>query len=161
MIHMGQGLFKSYDQKSAGQRVLQRIGALLSIMNPEDHLIFFRSVLMADKILTISESIQKQKGEKAKVAFNVGSDHLIMEDLLSAGHSFTRLILASYPIEFLKTVTENIGGVQNLATSRVFTLNPNLTEQDIQNGRDGMVVIKEERIIDQPLLQTLDSRLAA
>lgn len=162
LIGLGESaLFPSYDQKNAAQRVIQRINTLLSITEPEDHVIFFRSVMMADKILTVAETIQQETGKKPRMAFNVGIKHSIMEDLLLAGHNFNRLILVSYPKDFLETAVKVAGGAENFSSTRVFTLNPNMTQEDVNDGIDEKVIIREERIIDQPLLQTLNSTLTS
>lgn len=154
-------VFPSPDQQNAAQRVIQRINTLLSIAEPEDHVVFFRSVVMADKMLTVAERIQQETGKKPRMAFQVGNKHSIMEDLLIAGHNFNRLILASYPQDFLETAIKAVGGVENFSSARVFTLNPNMTQQDVNEGSDEKVIVREERIIDQPLQDTLVSKLVA
>lgn len=162
LIDLGEsGLYPSFDQKNAAQRVIQRINTLLSSLEPEDHAIFFRSVVMADKILTVAEAIQQETGKKPHMAFQVGAKHSGIEDLLLAGHNFNRLILASYPKDFLEKMMKITGGAENFSTARVFTLNPTMTPEGMDSGNDEQVVVKEEKIVDKPLLQTLSSVLTA
>lgn len=162
LMNLGESLaFATFDQKNAIERIIQRVGTLVTVAVPEDHLIFFRSVVMVDKILTVAEVMQAEKKDKPGIAFDVGADHSIMEDLLTAGHDFTRLILANYPKDFLKFVCETAGGVENFTTARVFSLNPVLNKEDVDLGRDQQVVTKEDKIVDFPLQRMLNSRLAA
>lgn len=150
---------QAFDQKDAALRVIQRLETLVGTLVPEDHLTFFRSIVMVDKILTVAENIQRETGRKPKIAFHVGAGHSIMEDILLAGHDFSRFLLSLYPEDFLREVEEVNGGLENFCSARVFTLNQNVTQEDVDNRNNNQVVISEERIVDQPLLNTLKAKL--
>lgn len=148
-----------FDQRNAALRVIQRLETLVGTLEPEDHITFFRSIVMVDKILTVAESMQRETGRKPKIAFHVGAGHSIMEDMLLAGHDFSRFLLSLYPEDFLREVAEVNGGLENFCSARVFTLNQNVTEENVDSRNNNQVVISEERIVDQPLLNTLKAKL--
>lgn len=157
-------------QKDAGSRIAFRLQGLASHLDPENHLLFFRNLIMADKILTVAEAIKKETGKRPKIAFNVGAAHVGMEDFLMAGHDFCRWLLSNYPPDFIENVAETNGGLENFCTARVLTLLPvrysELLGEEYSAAIKLMtgsreVSIKDERIIDQPLFQSLSGRRLA
>lgn len=150
-----------FDQKNAVQRILQRFGALTTLTTPEDHMIFFRSIVMADKIMTAAENLGKETGKKPKIAFHVGLLHSPIEDLLMAGHDFSRFLLSLYPKDYLQEIAEVNGSLENLCSARIITLNPNLTQEIVDRSLNEQAVATDRKIIDHPLLQTLQAKLSA
>ncbi len=151
------------EKGNIAQRILQRVIALADYFSPEDHDIYFRSLVMANKLLTISEAVQRQTGRKARVGFNVGTGHSSIEDFLQAGHNFTRFLISRYPDDFLQAVTRLNGGTENFCSARGISLVPDLTPKDLEEPDIlyGRPVKHEQTFRDLPLMEALKSKLAA
>lgn len=155
--------YKKVEKRNTVQRILQRLQTLMGYFIPEDHNVFFRSLVMANNLLTISEHIQKDIGRKAIIGFDVGNSHSNIEDFLQAGHDFTRFLISIYPRDFLQAVVEESGSLENFCSALALKLVPDLEPEDLEevdvlHGRPSPYQIK---IRDLPLLEILESKLAA
>lgn len=103
-------------QKTAMSRILQRLYGLVSDTHPEDNILFFRNLVMADKMLFVSELFYKQNNQIARIAYNLGSDHTGIEDFLRAGPDFCRSLLSLYSPQFLGKVVDTVGGLDHLCS---------------------------------------------
>lgn len=153
------------EQQNAGQRIFLRLNGLTQHLKPEDHLIFLRNLVMADKMMTVAEQFYKEKGKKPRIAFNVGALHAGIEDFLIAGHNLTRWLIEQYPNDVLTEIVKyNGGSLEEFCTARILTLPSDLRPYFVPNT--GMLsyelneAVIDERVIDQPLLDTLKEKLA-
>lgn len=153
------------DSKNAIQRIYIRLHGLISDTVPENHEIFFRNLVMADKLLTMGEELGCELGRKPRIALNVGSAHSGIEDFLKAGHEFTRWLITQYPEEFLRDIIKANGSLENFCTARVLTLPTEpglfrLTADESPYNREFDESTHDVKVIDQPLLETLKEKLA-
>lgn len=146
------------DQQNAIRRIVHRIDGLLSNLHPEQVTIFFRNALMADKMLVTGQAIQKEKGKKAKIAFNVGGAHSGIEDFLRVGPEACRFIIMAYPEAFLQSVVDINGSVENFCSIRLIELPIDFIVEDLKN-LDKIAKIKDKRIYDEELLKQLNKKL--
>lgn len=149
------------NQMNATERILVRLEGIGSHLHPEIILDFFRNLIMADKILTVAETLQKQTGKKPKVGFNVGSAHAGIEDLLAAGSDFCRTVISFYPTDFLKKIVGINGSIENLATARVISMPTNLKSSDLVEGKNARDLgVSEQKVVDIKLVNLLTPKLA-
>lgn len=153
------GTFQESYNENAIDRVYSRFVAIESHMHPELSIVFFRNIIMADKLLTVSEDIRKRTGQKAKIAFQVGSGHAGIEDFLQAGHDFCRGLVLAYPKQYLRSTVELNNGIRDFCSSRLFKLPENLTIEDIGNG-EKLKETTERRVVDEKLEKALIAKLA-
>lgn len=153
------GLLLEPYEKNAIDRIYNRLTAIESHMHPELSVIFFRNIVMADKLLTVSEDIRERTGKKAKIAFNVGQGHVGIEDFLQAGHDFCRGLILAYPKLYLRSTVELNNGIRDFSSSRLFKLPENLTAEDIMNG-ERLKETTERRVVDEKLEKALTVKLA-
>lgn len=136
-------------QKDAIQRIFIRLNGLIKHTHPEDHMVFFRNVVMADKMLTVAEEMKKHSGRNPRIAFQVGAAHAGIEDFLVAGHNFTRWLLLQYPEDFLWDVVEESGGIKVFSSARSILL------------KSPTGVKSDETIVDEALLKSLEEKFAS
>lgn len=98
------------------QRIGARIGGLASHLHPEDIYVFFRSFVMAEKLLVAAEDYKTRIGVKPKTAYRVGAGHGNIEDFLQAGQDFCRALILAHPKEFLEKVVELNGGPEKFCS---------------------------------------------
>lgn len=144
-------------ERTAFARIGNRLKGLASHTVQEDHVVFFRNLVMANKLLTLAQS-QKKKEGKLKIAFNVGAAHAGIEDFLTLGHDFTRWLINQYPTSFLEEFVNVNGSIENFTSLRIFTLPPDLKKEQLTDP-DENIEILEERMYDESLLKTLKERL--
>lgn len=161
-------LGKEINQKNALQRILIRANGLLTHASPENLLVFFRNLIMADKLLTVAEKFHQELGRKPKITFNMGAAHSGVEDFLLMGLDFTRWLISQYPREFLEEIAKEqqaAGRDQSLEylfSARVISLptDYHFTKDSLSNVnlnpelRERLrASIKVEKVIDKPLLE--------
>lgn len=164
------------DRNSALLRIMERLHALQSHAHPEQAFIFFRNAMMADKLLSVAEDFQQQSGKKANIGFEVGALHSGIEDFLRLGPDFCRFIISNYPSNFLKRLEETNGSLQNVCTTRIFTLPTDFQASELfqrygdvvykeENGKRVEVPkptsrIKEAQVIDSKLKDMLEAKIS-
>lgn len=141
------------NQKSAIYRIYTRMTGLISHLAPENQFIFFRNLMMADKLLTVAKALGEQSGRKPRIAFNIGRSHSGIEDFLAAGHDFTRWLILRLPSDFLKEIIELNGGVENFCGARMIRLSKDFTFSEPASSQNA--IIQDTKIYDQQLLDTL------
>lgn len=146
------------DQMNALGRVLVRLQGLVSNTHPENHILFFRNLVMADKMLTVAEAMHQQNNLRARIAFNVGAGHAGIEDLLRAGHDFCRMVVMLYPTDFLRAIVEINGNVENFCTTRVINPRslPRISDSPQFSTKPQPL---EEKVVDKPLQTALEKKL--
>ena len=153
--------FKSNEaQKNAIGRILTRIEGLQTHIHPEQTVIFFRNAMMAIRMMLIAEELKTERNKKIRMGFNIGAEHSGIEDFLLAGPEFSRAVVLTYPAPFLRSATDNIGGIENFSSAILFTLPSDLTEDSIRSG-EGLERVTKTQVTDQKLVQALEQKLAS
>lgn len=153
------GLAPEYNGASV-DRILTRLHGFQSNFHPEDLIIFFRNVVIADKMLTIAEEFHKGMGVKGKIGFNVGFLHSGIEDFLGAGAEFCRFIIANFPKDVLREIIRVNKDIETFCTSAVLELPKDFKESDIETlDKAKNVKIKRDLIIDNNLVNQLKRKL--
>jgi len=152
------GLFLEPYNKNVIDRIFNRLMAIDSHMHPELSVDFFRNIVMADKLLTVSEDIGKRTGKKARIAFNVGAAHSGIEDFLQAGHDFCRSLILAYPKLYLRSAVDLNNGIKDFCSARLLKLPENLTEGDVGSG-EKLSLTTERRVVDEKLERALTLKL--
>lgn len=153
------GLVSEYNGASVG-RILTRLNGFQSNFHPEDLFVFFRNVVIADKMLTITEEFHKGTGAKAKIGFNMGLSHSGIEDFFGAGAEFCRFVIANFPEDVLKKIIGVNKDIETLCTSAVLELPKDFKESDIETyEKANQVKIKRDLIIDNNLVNQLKRKL--
>ena len=152
-------LVSEYNGASVG-RILTRLNGFQSNFHPEDLFVFFRNVVIADKMLTIAEEFHKGTGVKAKIGFNMGLSHSGIEDFLGAGAEFCRFVIANFPEDVLSEIIGVNKDIETLCTSAVLELPKDFKESDIETfEKANQVKIKRDLIIDNNLVDQLKRKL--
>lgn len=138
--------------------ILGRLRSMESNFHPEDLYNFFRSVVMADKILTVTER-SNLEGKKEEFGFKVGYQHENIKDLLRVGPDFCRFLISQYPKIFLEHIVMATGSLENFCTSRIITLSKDFQTTDLTNPAKA-TGFKEEKVIDEKLFHVLKQKLA-
>lgn len=147
-------------QKNAITRIRNRLDGMLSHAVPENDVIFFRNLVMANKLLTLAKTTKKEGG-KPRIAFNVGAAHGGIEDLLLAGQDVTRFLISRFPKWYMKPMIDRSGGVENFSSIRVLTLPKDMKKGELdENEYEANQRIGDERIIDQGLFEDLSKIFA-
>lgn len=160
------GMTPNPDQRNALQRILVRVGGMLEHAAPENNIIFFRNLIMANQLLTVAEKIFQELNRKPRIGLDVGARHSGIEDFLTVGHEFTRWLIKQYPRSFLEEIAQKNGGMEEFLSASLISLpadynfnsdsigeinlNPELRER-LQK------VMRLQRATDQPLLEALKS----
>jgi len=136
-------------------RIADRIAGIALDFHPEQPIAFLRSVLFADKLLTLGETLKQEKGRLSKIAYEVGGDHSGVEDFLQIGRSACRqLVLDLYSTHYLQGVMDTNNGLDDFCSIRVFNLPPGLSADDVEDeGKLGQLT--ERRITDVDLMNDL------
>lgn len=142
------------EQKAPIARVLTRLHGLASHLAPEDTIIFFRNLVMANKLLLAAEKIKEEDEALPKIAFNVGLAHAGMEDLLQVGPAFIRWVINFYSKEFLEDIIKLNGGLENFCSVRILTFPPNFTGK-----KEDYSATRDQKVTDEPLLKMLQQKL--
>ena len=169
------GISSISDHNEGGNRILTRLNGIVINGAPEQNVIFFRSLMMADKMLTVAENMKQQGKENPRIAFRIGAAHAGIEDFLKAGHEFCRWLITQYPNNFLKVVIDKNGGIDNFTSARMLTVPPTVSSKSelregvlIENAPDSEIeaayfrkpfTITDERITDTPLREALLAKL--
>lgn len=119
---------------AAVKRITARLLAMPANLHPEDPLVFFRSLVMANNMMEVAKDFRQKTGEKAKIAFDVGAAHGNIEDFLLAGQDFCRVLISRHPKFFLSKVVKQNGGITAFCTSRLFKLPTDLRAEDLDQS---------------------------
>ncbi|MDO8583422.1 MAG: twin-arginine translocation signal domain-containing protein [bacterium] len=150
-----EGLGWNMERDNAVDRIIDRLYGLVSDSHPANATVFFRNLIMADKMLTVAEDIQKNTGKKTKMGFQVEYAHSGIEDFLSAGHDFCRMLLLSYPKPVLRDAVESNNGPEDFSSSRLLKLPRNFSVKDPKWEQVG-----DRKVVDTELKQMLEEKLA-
>lgn len=157
----------SFQDNMALRRLSSRPAALTQHLHPETVEVFFRSLVMADKLLEVARDFQQATGRKARIAFNVGLGHANIEDFLLAGQDFCRKLILAHPDFFLKDAIGRNGGIRNFATARLFKMPTGLKAEDFSGTSptspeqiQKLDEITDRHVTDQRLVESLDSRFS-
>jgi hypothetical protein len=145
-------------QQEAVLRIAHRIHGLQSHAHPEWTMELFRNLLWTNKMFTLADFVSAEKGSFGNIGFNVGLLHTGVEDLLRAGPQLSRLLLISYPHEYLKHVVEINGGIENFCSSRFITFSKDFKKEDFRD-KTKRHRVQEDRFLDKPLYDALKSQL--
>jgi len=132
--------------EKAIKNITYRIAGLGSEVHPEEFIIFFRSLLMAEKLLAVAEEESRRKGRKVKIAFNVGGLHSSVEDFFVLGRSFCQTLISIYPKNLLEEAIRACGGLNDFCSSRLLKF----SGQEVDFDK-----IEERRFVDRELLEKL------
>lgn len=102
------------------RRISSRMKAMSNNLHPEDTSTFFRSLLMAHKLL-LAAKVYSRDGKKTRIAFIVGGAHANIEDFLQAGPDFCRNLLLAHPKFLLKDAIK-ASSVKNISSVRLLSL---------------------------------------
>ncbi len=140
------------------QRIVARLVAMDSHLHPELLNVFFRNLMMSDKLLTVASVYCSKMGRVPKIAFQVEGGHSGIEDLLQAGPEVCRALVLAYPDFVLRQLVDRNGGVEDFCSARLFKLPPDLRPQDIANNE--ILGKTSERVVtDEKLKRALIQRL--
>jgi hypothetical protein len=93
------------------RKVADRFTSFISMMHPEQTVVFLRNIFMSLKLQTIAEQNPKNTNDKPVIAFRIGAGHSAVTDLVQFGKKFNLLLLNIYPDSVLKAVIDhNISG---------------------------------------------------
>lgn len=155
-------LMRGFDpnQMNAVQRILVRLNGLVGNVHPEEHIGFFRNLIMADKMLTVAEAYHKRNNVRPNIGFNLGAAHAGIEDMLVVGHDFVRNMILMYPEDFLRNIVEINGSTENFSTARVMSapVKSKISDTPVFRNKPSQVV--DEKIVDLHLKSALDKKLA-
>lgn len=144
----------SITKNEAARRVFSRLDAAINHLHPEGLDIFFRNLVMADKLLTVAEDFRSRFGKKPKIAFYFGGGHAGIEDFIIAERNFCRGLITSYPSWILKKIVDANGGIEDFSSTRIFHLPRDIDVYDI----DGQSVA-ERKVTDLELKRELEAKL--
>lgn len=96
---------------------LRRLYGFMSNFHPENTPIFFRNVVWANKLLTLTSEISSQKNNSAEIVCNVGAGHSGLQDFLKIDRVFCRKIITSFPASFIENTANINGGIQALSST--------------------------------------------
>lgn len=102
-----------------------KINTLVSNLHPQDSMIFFRNIVMAQKMHTIAEYLSEEKGRKTRIAFQVGAGHGGIEDFLQVGADICRKAISLYPAVFLDEIIRENGGLRTFCSANITEVSPN------------------------------------
>lgn len=142
------------------QRIGARISGLASHLHPEEVYVFFRSLVMTEKLLVAAEDYKTRTGLKPKIAYRVGAGHGNIEDFLQAGQDFCRALILAHPKGFLEKVVELNGGAEKFCSIYEYTLPDNLDNLNETQLKES--VTKEtvtRQLVDEKLLHGLVEKL--
>lgn len=132
-------------KQSAALRLVERINAWESHAHPEDKIIFFRNLMMARSLLFLSRYIERVKGRRAEITYNVGMGHAGIEDFLRAGEEFVTYMIKITPDSLFEKLVEVNGGVESLCSLVVVSPNPNNPTKEV--------------ILDKELKEIIESKI--
>jgi len=141
-------------RQNAIQRILDRAGSVLEHTHPENIILEYRNAICAAKLLSIAEWYHEKFGHKPRIGVNMGRGHAGIEDFLVAGRPTCLAVLTAYPNIVINDFAEGAGGVENMATTRLFSLPP--VYEDLGKPRGE---IQEEKLVDSEMLKALKSKL--
>lgn len=143
------------ERNDALHRIVDRLNGLQSSTHPEQLMVFFRNLIMADKMSAVAEDIEEKTGKKARVGFVVEYGHNGIQDFLRIGHNMCRWIISQYPKPILRSIADINGGKESLWTARLFkfpkdfSLDPNADWSKVG----------DRKVVDVELQKALESKL--
>lgn len=150
------GLEWNKNRDEALDRIMDRLYGIQSSLHPEDSLMFFRNLMMADKMLTVAEDVQKRTGRKTKMGFQVEYGHNGIEDFLKMGHGFCKAFVLSYPNHILDGIIKANNGIEDFASARLFKF-----PADFNIGNPNWDNVEDIKITDVDLKKKLELKLGA
>lgn len=148
----------SLTRKEAIRRIITRVDALVRHAHPEVLNMFFRNLVIADKLLMVAEDFKAKTGRKPKIAFSVGAAHGGIEDFLRVGRDFCRSLILAYPAPILKKAVEQNGGIQDFCSSRLVQLPSDLDSQ-MPDFKQKLADAQERIVTDYRLQQSLEAKI--
>lgn len=144
------------DRDNALDRVADKLYGMQSNLHPEEAFLFFRNLIMADKMLTVAEDIKQKTGRQARIGFQVEYGHMGIEDLLKVGHGFCRTLILSYPDSVIRDAAKINNGIEGLSSARLFKLPRNLFSGESEEKWKQVV---DRRVTDVELKKSLELKL--
>lgn len=132
------------------KRTWARIMGASMNLHPEDPVGFFRSALMALKLMTVASEI-----DRPIIAFQTEGSHSNIEDFLQLGPELTRQIILDHDRDFLSEMVNYNGGIEKFCTSRLLKLPTNFKADSGRVSNDIINHISERKIIDRELQKGL------
>jgi hypothetical protein len=83
-----------------------RLHGAVTLVHPEDVIIFMRNIFMSLKLITISEQKLDNENKKIKIPFRIGGAHGAASDMVKMGKDITIGLLSIYSNNILKHVIE-------------------------------------------------------
>lgn len=150
------------ERQSVVQRILSRIGGGIGNFHPQYLYVFYRNLLMANKLLLAAEDFTQRTERKARIAFQVESGHSGIEDFLLVGQDLCRKMILCYPKHLTRLIAGWNKGLEDFCSARLFRLSSNLIKVDSQTNSkvldlDKLDGVPDRRIIDDKLLASLRS----
>ncbi len=142
------------ERENALTRIAARIEGMGSQLHPELPLVFFRNLVMADKILIVAEQMRREKGKNPKIAFNVEGGHSGIEDFLQIGCAIIHKLILAYPENWRNKVVELNGGVDNFCSARLFKLPRDFQAADLESDTK-MREVSSRTIVDKDLRKAI------
>jgi len=130
---------KTEIKQSALERIIIKAHGLSSQIHPENPIIFFRNIMFARKLQFLGQVVSNEKGQKAKITYNVGKMHAGIEDFLNIGKDWTLAFFNMIPNQFLKSVIDANGGLENFCSDVLF-------DPNAQNPTKSVLVDQELRV---------------
>lgn len=146
-------------KQTALKRIIVRLDGLRSHFDPENAIVFFRNALLSLKLLAIAENLKDKKGEKPKIAFQVGAGHGGIEDFLILGADFCRRIILSHPQAFLQEVVKINYDSFNVCATRIIHLPENYSTEQDPDGVDLEKTVSSDLIVDSLLMKQINMKL--
>ncbi len=144
-------------QSEAIKRIEGRLYAMQADTHPELLGVFFRNLVMADKLLTVGKEIKAKTGNIPKIGFEVEGGHSGIEDLLLAGDNFCRALILAYPKAILQGIVDKNSGIRDFCSARLLKLSKTPTADGAGNKIE---VVGDRRVIDEKLQIDLEQKLA-
>jgi hypothetical protein len=132
-------------------RVIERGNGLLSHYSPENVTVFFRNLVIAERLFFLAEQFHSTTQQKARIAFQVGGGHAGIEDFLRVGPEVVRHLLLSYPQEWLDYVVKCNDDISTFCSVRLITCG--------QNPDSSVYLDSDTRMIDTNLMVDLEKKL--
>lgn len=144
-------------KEDALHRIIDRINGLQSNTHPEQLVVFFRNLIMADKMLTVADDFKQKTGRKAQIAFNVEYGHNGVQDFLRVGPDICRWLISRYPKKVLRDIGDLNGGNESLWTARLFKFPKDFFNRDVEKRWEN---VEDRKVIDVKLKEVLEKKLS-
>ena len=133
-----QGLLENPDYPAGVAELLNRLGSFASNIHPEDASVFLGDLFMAHKIAQVGEWKKKDK-KLPMVAYNVGSSHNGLENMLLLHPDIRRFLMAKIHKQLVGAMKKDYGFY--MAITRVIQAND-------QGVYEDKVFLPDEKLMD-------------